>query len=184
MLASFCARRFVPPWAELQRRSRTISFGSAVVSSKSMRLRCGHRGSIARRAARTRRAATTRMATIASSTTGSRCRIVSAHSLEFPRWGGERQGALFSRAWGTKNDLATYRLKSTRFLVACPRGERRLAMVFELPEETCEAGAGGVCVSAQEVDDILSWVLVPGRFVVLTDGAGAYQSLAPRSRVC
>ncbi len=56
-------------------------------------------------------------------------------------------------------------------------------MVLELPKQTCEAGAGGVCISAEEVDDILSWVLVTGKFVVLTDGTGAYQSLAPRGRV-
>jgi hypothetical protein len=56
-------------------------------------------------------------------------------------------------------------------------------MFFELPPETCEAAAGGVPITGKEADDILSWVLVPGHFVVLTDGAGAYQSLAPRSRV-
>ncbi|CAK0853865.1 unnamed protein product, partial [Prorocentrum cordatum] len=32
-------------------------------------------------------------------------------------------------------------------------------------------------------DEILSWVLVPGNFTLLTGGAGAYQSAAPKNRV-
>lgn len=33
-----------------------------------------------------------------------------------------------------------------------PNGQRHIAKVVELPEETCEAGAGGVPLSAQEAD--------------------------------
>ena len=76
-----------------------------------------------------------------------------------------------------------YRLLHRRIMCVSPRGQRDLAMFFELPAETCEAGAGGVPLSATECDDILSWVLVPGNFTLLTDGAGAYQSVAPMSRV-
>ena len=57
------------------------------------------------------------------------------------------------------------------------------AIFVMLPQETCEAAAGGVSLSAKECDDILSWLLVPGYFVILTDGAGAYQSLAPKYRI-
>ena len=56
-------------------------------------------------------------------------------------------------------------------------------MFFELPEETCEAGGSGVPLSAAECDSILPAILSPGPFVLLTDGAGAYQSVAPRERV-
>ena len=56
-------------------------------------------------------------------------------------------------------------------------------MFFELPPETCEAGGSGVPLSAEECDNILPRVLTPGPFVLLTDGAGAYQSVAPRDRL-
>ncbi len=68
-------------------------------------------------------------------------------------------------------------------MCVCPRGNRHLSMFFELPAATCPAGAGGVPLSGEEADEILSWVSVPGNFVLLTDGAGAYQSAAPESRV-
>jgi hypothetical protein len=55
-------------------------------------------------------------------------------------------------------------------------------MFFELPQRTCAAGGSGVSLSGPECDEILSWVLVPGNFTLLTDGAGAYQSVAPKSR--
>ena len=78
--------------------------------------------------------------------------------------------------------LGRYRLLHRRFMCACPRGRRDLSMFFELPGRTCEAGASGCQLSAEECDDIMSWVLVPGNFVLLTDGARAYQSVAPLSR--
>ena len=65
----------------------------------------------------------------------------------------------------------------------CPRGERHLAMFFELPEKTCEATPGGVPLSADECDAIMPDVLFPGKFILATDGAGAYQSVAHPSRV-
>ena len=55
-------------------------------------------------------------------------------------------------------------------------------MFFEVPAKTCEATAGGVPVSAKEVDAILPYILYPGKYIVATDGAGAYQSLAPPAR--
>lgn len=76
-----------------------------------------------------------------------------------------------------------YRLLHHRFLAAIPRGQRHLAKVFELPLETCEAGAGGVPLSAAEADAILPKIFRRGPFTVLTDGAGAYQSMAPEDRV-
>lgn len=76
-----------------------------------------------------------------------------------------------------------YRILHHRFMCVCPRGQRDLAMFLELPKRTCAAGGSGVSLTAEECDDILSWVLVPGNFTLLTDGAGAYQSVAPKSRV-
>lgn len=76
-----------------------------------------------------------------------------------------------------------YRLLHHRFLAAIPRGQRQLAKVVELPQETCEAGAGGVPLSAAEADAVLPKLLKGGPFTILTDGAGAYQSLAPEDRV-
>ena len=78
--------------------------------------------------------------------------------------------------------LGRYRLLHHRFMCVCPRGHRDKAMFFELPERTCAAGGSGVSLNAKECDDVLSWVLVPGNFTLLTDGAGAYQSVAPKSR--
>ena len=46
-----------------------------------------------------------------------------------------------------------------------------------------EATAGGVPLSADECDDILPVVLYPGKYILATDGAGAYQSVAHPSRV-
>ena len=76
-----------------------------------------------------------------------------------------------------------YRLLHRRFMCVCPRGERHLAMFFALPEKTSEATAGGVPLSAEECDDILPDVLYPGEYILATDAAGAYQSVAPPSRM-
>ena len=76
-----------------------------------------------------------------------------------------------------------YRLLHRRFICICPRGERHLAMFFELPDKTCEATASGVSLTAEECDNILPDVLYPGKYILATDGAGAYQSVAPPSRV-
>ena len=62
-----------------------------------------------------------------------------------------------------------------------PSRQRHLAF-FYLPKRTCAAGGSGVSLTAEECDDILYWVLVLGNFTLLTDGAGAHQSVAPKSR--
>ena len=76
-----------------------------------------------------------------------------------------------------------YRLLHYRFLCIMPRGRRDLAMFFELPHKTCEAGGSGVPLKAAEWDQIGPRVLAPGPYTLLTDGAGAYQSVAPLDRV-
>ncbi|CAK0889223.1 unnamed protein product [Prorocentrum cordatum] len=81
-----------------------------------------------------------------------------------------------------EHPFGRYRILHHRFMCVCPRGQRQLAMFFELPQRTCAAGGSGVSLSGPECDEILSWVLVPGNFTLLTDGAGAYQSVAPKSR--
>jgi hypothetical protein len=82
-----------------------------------------------------------------------------------------------------KHEEGFYRLLHHRFMVILPRGRRELAKYFELPQETCEAGGSGVSLSAKECDAILPRQLSPGPYTLLTDGAGAYQSVAPRGRL-
>ncbi|CAK0820409.1 unnamed protein product [Prorocentrum cordatum] len=81
-----------------------------------------------------------------------------------------------------EHPFGRYRILHHRFMCVCPRGQRQLAMFFELPQRTCAAGGSGVSLSGPECDEILPWVLVPGNFTLLTDGAGACQSVAPKSR--
>lgn len=76
-----------------------------------------------------------------------------------------------------------YRLLYYRYLAIMPRGRRDLAKFFELPHKTCAAGGAGVPLGASECDRILSVHLAPGPYTLLTDGAGAYQSVAPHDRV-
>ena len=76
-----------------------------------------------------------------------------------------------------------YRLLHYRFICIMPRGRRDLAKFYELPHETCEGGGSGVPFSAKEWDDIGPRVLSGGNLILLADGAGAYQSVAPKDRI-
>ena len=83
------------------------------------------------------------------------------------------------------HELGRYRLLHRRFMCVMPRGRRDLAVYHELPPETCAAGGAGVPLGGKECDAFLPWALGPkgSRHVLLTDGAAAYQSVAPRDRL-
>ena len=75
-----------------------------------------------------------------------------------------------------------HRLLHRRFMCILVRGRWASAKFYELPAETCKAGGGSVPTNATECASILSNELKPGPYTMLTDGSGAYQSLAPLDR--